>query len=87
MIEDIEKLWTDAVKKALVGKTIVDVAYMPTEDADDVLGWRTRPVILTLSDGTILYPSSDDEGNGAGALFTNIKDLEIIPVIGWGERK
>lgn len=28
-----------------------------------------RPTVLVLSNGTVLYASSDDAGNGAGALF------------------
>ena len=31
--------------------------------------------------GTSLVPSMDDEGNDAGALFINNKDLPVIPVI------
>jgi hypothetical protein len=34
-----------------------------------------------LDNGEMLYPSSDDEGNGAGALHTTIDELPIIPVI------
>jgi hypothetical protein len=33
------------------------------------LDWYSRPIIIQLSDGTMVFPSSDDEGNNAGALF------------------
>jgi hypothetical protein len=38
-------------------------------------------VVLTLDDGTQLYPAADDEGNNAGALFTTLADLDTIPVV------
>lgn len=82
MTEDIAKLWSDKVAKALVGKTIVKVEYLSKDDAWHGMSWHTRCIVLTLDDGTILFPSADDEGNEAGAMFTTIPDLETIPVIG-----
>jgi len=32
-------------------------------------GWDGKCICLELDDGTILYPSRDEEGNGPGALF------------------
>jgi uncharacterized protein YaeQ len=81
MTTDNAKIWTEKVEKALVGKTIVGVSYMTPMEADDVFGWANRPIVLTLNDGSILFPSSDDEGNAAGSLFTSIDGLETIPVI------
>ena len=81
MTEDIAKLWSDKVAKALVGKTIVKVDYITNLDAK-ILGWHGRSIALILNDGSVLYPSADDEGNDAGALFTTIEGLETIPVIG-----
>lgn len=31
-------------------------------------GWFMRPYALQLSDGSLLYPSKDDEGNNAGTI-------------------
>jgi hypothetical protein len=55
-----------------VGLTITEVRPMHT---DELLaeGWFTGPrgvpALLVLSDGTKLYASRDDEGNGPGVLF------------------
>jgi len=47
---------------------------------EDVM-WYKRPITIHLEDGTILLPQMDDEGNDGGAIGTNIKELETIPVI------
>ena len=44
------------------------------------MGWDYQPCELHLNDGTIITPSADDEGNNAGALFTNIQELPCCPV-------
>ena len=58
---------------SLVGRTIVEVRRMrPAEAATDLpalLGRHGATMVLVLDDGTKLYPSRDDEGNGPGALF------------------
>jgi hypothetical protein len=54
------------------------------EQEKEMLGWNNRCVIISLDDGTSIYPSKDDEGNDAGALFVdNVKrDIaETLPVI------
>ena len=46
-----------------------------TKEELDVEGWETgrhtppTVLVLVLDDGTKLYPSQDEEGNGPGALF------------------
>ena len=55
--------------RMLVGRTIVGAEYMTEEEADGAF-WEESPLVLTLDDGTRVYPSRDDEGNGPGALFT-----------------
>ena len=72
--------WTKEASKLLLNKTIVDVRYM-TDEEQSMMYWDFKPVVLILDDGTAIYPSSDDEGNGAGALFTTNENLPIIPVI------
>ena len=55
----------------LVGLRIVGVRAMTDQEREDE-GWEGSPhhaTVLVLSDGTILYPSCDEEGNGPGALF------------------
>ncbi len=56
----------------LVGRTIVDVRPMTAAElgAENWTSGRHRPpVVLVLDDGTKVYPSRDEEGNGPGCLF------------------
>jgi len=68
------------INKALVGKTIKAVKWLDADNSFKVFGWDRQPCEIHLDDGTILTPSADDEGNNAGAIFTNIKDLQVLPV-------
>jgi hypothetical protein len=53
---------------ALPGRTIRAVRPMtPAECAAE--GWEHPALALILDNGTVLYPSRDDEGNGPGAFF------------------
>ena len=69
------KRWDDTAKKTFVGKTIVGARYMTKAEAERE-GWNGRPLVLILDDddGTMIFPSRDDEGNGPGALFGSDKD-------------
>ena len=71
--------WNELVKKHLVGRKIVDVKWLSPKESEKLLGWDQQPCEIFLDDGTIITPSSDDEGNEAGALITNIKELPCIP--------
>jgi hypothetical protein len=56
----------------LEGKRIVEVRPMTGEEVKEEFGtfFRGSPAtVLILSDGTKLFPASDPEGNGPGALF------------------
>ena len=66
--KEIEEKWTKYASDHLVGKTIIGVRYLSTAEANE-MHWYERPVILYLSDGSMIFPSRDDEGNGGGALF------------------
>ena len=79
-MKDYTKYWTDIAKEQLLGKKIVDVRYLSQEEADD-LDWTERPVVIHLDDGNLIYASADDEGNGAGALFTNNQANPVLPVL------
>jgi|GEM_PF-2353436 len=68
------------INKALVGKTIKAVKWLDADSTYKLFGWDYQPCEIHLDDGTILTPSADDEGNNAGAIFTNIKNFETIPV-------
>ena len=76
-----EKRWTDIAKKQLLGRKIVKVRYLSDKEANE-MGWYSRPVVIQLDDGNIVFPSQDEEGNDGGALFTNNKENSILPVLG-----
>lgn len=67
-VNEMLKRWTKYGEEHLVGRKITAVRYI-TEAECNVLGWNAAAIVITLDDGTILFPSMDDEGNGAGALF------------------
>ena len=76
------KDWNDRMTKALVGKKIVGVRYMTSEEAGD---WYKLPLMIFLSDGSLIIPSQDDEQNDGGSLIFHHeeKDLEegVAPVM------
>ena len=79
-MKDKNNYWQDLVNKHLVGKYITKVQWLNPKDTKKLLGWDFQPCELHLNDGTIITPSADDEGNNAGALFTNIQELPCCPV-------
>jgi hypothetical protein len=74
------KRWNAKCEKELVGKTVQVVRYL-TDQEQKQLGWDNKSLVIIFNGGICVFASCDDEGNGAGALFTNIKGLETIPVI------
>ena len=70
----------EQLNKRLAGRTIKKVKWLSAEDSQEFFGWDYQPLEIHLDDGAILTPSADDEGNNAGAIFTNIKGFETIPV-------
>ena len=72
--------WLHDIRPVVVGRRIKSVRYLSDSERDDI-GWYRASIVLELDDGTALWPSSDDEGNDAGALFTTNLDLPTIPVI------
>jgi len=74
------KKWNTKCNLALVGKTVQVVRYL-TDQEQKQLGWDNKSLVIIFNGGICVFASSDDEGNSAGALFTNIKGLETIPVI------
>ena len=82
MKKDYTKMWNKTANKLLLGKKIIKVEYMDSEEADKSM-WYSRPVRIILDDGTNILPMSDDEGNDAGALWLGNKDGEqVLPVLG-----
>ena len=74
----------DILNEAMVGQKITDVRWLTKEQTEDVAEhWYNQPIQITLENGVKLIPMSDDEGNGAGAMSTNIPKMETI----WVERE
>ncbi len=59
----IKEKWERAGTEALKGKTIDKIMYMPAP-----YGWGWCPPMILFTDGTIMYPIADVEGNESGAL-------------------
>jgi hypothetical protein len=72
--------WRNDALKHLKGRRIVNVRWMTQAEVDD-MGWYSAAPVLELDNGVEILASSDDEGNDAGALFTNLKDFPTLPVI------
>ncbi len=51
----------------LVGRKITSVRYM-TDKEQQSFGWYKKAVVITLDDGSVMFPMSDDEGNDAGVI-------------------
>ncbi len=82
-INALKQRWQREAQKHLLGRRIAGVRWM-TADEQEQLGWDNAAVVLELDDGTLIWPSADDEGNDAGALFgVNAAGDDIdLPVIG-----
>ena len=65
------------VAKPVFGKKIVDARQLTKKEVEDE-GWFRSTTALILDDGTLIYPSQDDEGNDAGALFGKTPDGQEI---------
>lgn len=70
------------MERALVGKRVVETRYLKDVEMR-ALGWEESVPVIIFDDGTMLFPSRDDEGNGGGALFgQGSKNEELLfPVI------
>lgn len=76
----LDNMWIKKIEKNLLNKKIIDVRVMSISETKNH-GWHYRPIVITLDDGEMIYPSMDDEGNEAGAIFTTYEDLPTIPVM------
>lgn len=74
--------WLAKAAEVLCGRKIVNVRYM-RESESEMLGWYSKSLVLTLDDGTLIFPSADDEGNDAGAIHYQKKGDSnyVLPVI------
>lgn len=68
---DQRKKWLSSEYGAFLGKTILDIRPM-TKDEHSEFAWdyeREDGFVIIFTDGSVLIPSRDPEGNGAGFLF------------------
>ena len=61
--------------KRLIGLQIAGVRYMTSKECSDLF-IQNRAIVLTLSDGTLLCPMADDEGNDAAVLIARLPNGE-----------
>ena len=69
--------WASYGNKHLRGRTIVGVRWLSSKECED-MGWYSRPIVIHLDDGSMIFPSQDDEGNDGGALFGQGPDGEDL---------
>ena len=80
-MKNLSDRWNKQAKKVLLGRKIIQVKYIDTEEAKSYM-WDKRPVSFTLDNGTRLMVQQDDEGNDGGALWYGNKDGEdLLPVL------
>jgi hypothetical protein len=70
--------WEKKIEKHLLNQKIVKIKYM-SEKESGRQGWSKKPIEITLSNGVLLVPTQDDEGNNGGSIATNITELPTIP--------
>jgi len=79
--EETKARWRAAALKKLVGRKISTVRYL-TDAEQEELEWHASTLVIILDDGSFIFPSQDDEGNGPGVIFTSHgDDLPVIPLI------
>jgi hypothetical protein len=79
-MKDWDLHWLIEAKSQLLNRKIVEVRYMTHEEMEN-FGWYNRPVVMVLDDGNTIFPSTDDEGNNGGALFTTNDANPCLPVL------
>lgn len=75
-----EIYWTEYAKSKLISKVISSVFSFDKESIDN-MGWDKSPNFgLEFTDGSVIFPSSDDEGNDAGhfALRSDSPNKNIV---------
>ena len=82
--QNLKKLWGDKANKLLKGLVVEKVEYLSKEEmAHDFDWWSNATIKITFTNGLVIIPSRDDEGNDGGALFGQSKDGKdwTFPVI------
>lgn len=81
-LNDVFREWTGSRVPWPEGRTILAVRWMTDKELRNE-GWDDRGggIAIDLNDGSILFASQDDEGNGPGALFAISPKGEAVAVI------
>ena len=66
---ELNARWEATANRILLNKKIVKIKWLTEDQAEQEFGWRKRPVMLVLDDGTEIVPQMDDDGNDGGALL------------------
>lgn len=77
---ELTKHWDKVASDLLLGRKITKVRYFTEEEAEN-MGWTGRPVAMLLDNGIWVFPSSDDEGNEGGSLFTSDDKVQALPLM------
>lgn len=64
--------WIKYGEQHLLGRKVVEVRLLTDSELSN-LGWDNATFVIFFNDGTYIFPSQDDEGNGPGALFGHSK--------------
>ena len=73
--------WSGDATKIFKGKVVDRIEYLTDKEVEGMM-WDYKAPVIVFTDGSWIIASMDDEGNGAGALFTSSKQMSIIPVGG-----
>ena len=69
--------WTRYAADNLVGRRVHLVRYL-SEEEKEAMGWYHSALVIEFDDGSLIFPSADDEGNDAGALFGQTRNGEEL---------
>jgi len=61
--------------KSLIGTKIELIRYLTPEECE-AQGWYSSPLAIELSNGYLLVPMRDDEGNDGGAMWYINPDID-----------
>ena len=87
----VRKNWNTIAQNFLVGKTIENARYLSKEEMNECFGEEDYyvgmkvPLVIEFTDGSWIFPMSDDEGNDGGALATSSQEEPTLPVIRRGD--
>ena len=79
----LKRRWKREAERRLLGRRIAGVRWMTAAEQESC-DWQHAAVVLLLDNGVAIWPSADDEGNDAGALYGIDVDGNnfTLPVIG-----